>query len=701
MRYRIVAFESSAFDAVEHDIYYPVSDCFVNSATLNLKLNAIDDLTITVNKESWLYDNGHPFRTHVNVYNLENENELVFRGRLLKVTKRMEASGQFVQELVFESILSYLLDSFQGAAKVPIEMKPSEFIGEVLQAHNSEVDDSKKFYYSIGENDIDNSLETNGTHAYDFDYKNTWETIKTLLIDRLSGYFHVKTYKDDKQKRYISYLKFNNKPGDDHPDQTVEIGKNLKSAEVEVDPTSVVTRLIPLGATQEDLSDPLKDTATKLRLEGAEIKNDALEKEFGVIYGFQTWDEVTDKNQLENLGKEWMARQVIAVNNWKVDTFETSDRTFYVGHRYKFVDDELAVSQLIRITEKQVDITSPNNIQLTVEATRSTLSDYQVETNRVKEDLAEEKANNARLKRRTAALVKMAKTLQQQVKNLEAENERLRRDALVRQGSGQTVAGGPTKPVNGDWTEVIKHAARLMNVADLSDADISKIKFKINQESGGNEYAQNNWDSNAAAGHPSKGILQYIDTTFAAYALEGHSNIWSGFDQLLALFNDSTWRTDLVSGGWGPTGSRRYTKVPNTEVSGGAKKLQDTARKYLGVPYVWGGNRPIGSSPMSGMDCSSFVAQVYKDLGIGVPDYAVTTSLESMGHEIPRSQVQAGDMGFYGSHGASYHITLALDNKRMIYEPAPGQSCMEQDIDAYPPTWWIRNDDIARIVAGG
>ena len=74
-----------------------------------------------------------------------------------------------------------------------------------------------------------------------------------------------------------------------------------------------------------------------------------------------------------------------------------------------------------------------------------------------------------------------------------------------------------------------------------------------------------------------------------------------------------------------------------------------------------------------------------KILGINIPAY--TVDMESYGHQISRSEVQAGDMGFYGNHGASYHITLALDNKRMIYEPAPGQSCMEQNIDAYPPTW--------------
>jgi hypothetical protein len=41
---------------------------------------------------------------------------------------------------------------------------------------------------------------------------------------------------------------------------------------------------------------------------------------------------------------------------------------------------------------------------------------------------------------------------------------------------------------------------------------------RMNQESGGNPYAINNWDSNALAGDPSRGLMQTIGSTFNAYA---------------------------------------------------------------------------------------------------------------------------------------------------------------------------------------
>ncbi|MEU0374601.1 LysM peptidoglycan-binding domain-containing protein [Streptomyces sp. NPDC006283] len=49
------------------------------------------------------------------------------------------------------------------------------------------------------------------------------------------------------------------------------------------------------------------------------------------------------------------------------------------------------------------------------------------------------------------------------------------------------------------------------------------IHRNIMRESSGNPLAKNNWDSNAVAGTPSKGLLQVIDPTFGAYHVPGTS----------------------------------------------------------------------------------------------------------------------------------------------------------------------------------
>ncbi|WP_040794953.1 transglycosylase SLT domain-containing protein [Nocardia higoensis] len=64
------------------------------------------------------------------------------------------------------------------------------------------------------------------------------------------------------------------------------------------------------------------------------------------------------------------------------------------------------------------------------------------------------------------------------------------------------------------------------------------IYRNIMRESTGNPQAINLWDSNAAAGIPSKGLLQVIDPTFAAYHVEGTPfDIWNPVSNIVAACN--------------------------------------------------------------------------------------------------------------------------------------------------------------------
>ncbi|MCI5812072.1 MAG: tape measure protein [Lactobacillus sp.] len=137
------------------------------------------------------------------------------------------------------------------------------------------------------------------------------------------------------------------------------------------------------------------------------------------------------------------------------------------------------------------------------------------------------------------------------------------KDLLKRQEEKLDEVGG-NGPIS---ASLIRRAAHKMKV-DVSAGDIQKIMNVIMHESRGQAHAINNWDSNAKAGTPSKGILQFIEPTFRSYAMPGHTNIWSPYDQLLAMFNDSTWRSDLHTGGWGPTGGRRFANGGWTDEPG-------------------------------------------------------------------------------------------------------------------------------------
>ena len=133
-------------------------------------------------------------------------------------------------------------------------------------------------------------------------------------------------------------------------------------------------------------------------------------------------------------------------------------------------------------------------------------------------------------------------------------------------------------------------------------------------------------------------------------------------------------------------------------VTKSAQGFIDDARSYLGVPYVYGGaGGARGGNPRSGMDCSSYVSQVYQDFGIYVP--AQTVAMEPYFHEV--SSPQTGDVGFYGPHGGSYHICMFLDPNTIIFEPQPGEVCKEEPASWVYPSWVARNDQMAAIVGSG
>lgn len=109
------------------------------------------------------------------------------------------------------------------------------------------------------------------------------------------------------------------------------------------------------------------------------------------------------------------------------------------------------------------------------------------------------------------------------------------------------------------WGEDIKKAAETMHTS-VTPTEIRKIISMIAGESNGNpRVTQPGVDPDGDGSGPARGLLQYKTSTFNHYKVKGHGDIYHGWDQLLALFNDSNWRNDIHFGaGWSPTGHKRY-----------------------------------------------------------------------------------------------------------------------------------------------
>lgn len=94
----------------------------------------------------------------------------------------------------------------------------------------------------------------------------------------------------------------------------------------------------------------------------------------------------------------------------------------------------------------------------------------------------------------------------------------------------ESFSGGGSKAVK-------KWVAQALSIKGLGSEYAGALETIAMKESGGNPNVVNNWDSNAKAGHPSQGLMQFIPSTFNAHKEPGHGNIKNPVDQILAAIN--------------------------------------------------------------------------------------------------------------------------------------------------------------------
>jgi NlpC/P60 family len=132
-----------------------------------------------------------------------------------------------------------------------------------------------------------------------------------------------------------------------------------------------------------------------------------------------------------------------------------------------------------------------------------------------------------------------------------------------------------------------------------------------------------------------------------------------------------SWLALGVSGHGADTGSADLG-IPSTQLLGlptngtvGAKAVQ-VAMRYLGVPYVWGGD-----DPLTGFDCSGLTMYVYAQLGIQLTHYTGSQFYE--GVRVPRWALQPGDLVFFEPTARGpQHEGMYVGGGQFIHAPHTG-----------------------------
>ena len=102
----------------------------------------------------------------------------------------------------------------------------------------------------------------------------------------------------------------------------------------------------------------------------------------------------------------------------------------------------------------------------------------------------------------------------------------------------------------------------------------------------------------------------------------------------------------------------------------------EAGKRYLGVPYVWG-----GTDPSKGFDCSGFVQRTFADIGIELP--RVSRDQARAGTAVPSlAQARPGDLLVFGS--PVDHIGIYAGDGKMIVAPSRGDVVKMQDVYRTP-----------------
>jgi peptidoglycan DL-endopeptidase CwlO len=124
-----------------------------------------------------------------------------------------------------------------------------------------------------------------------------------------------------------------------------------------------------------------------------------------------------------------------------------------------------------------------------------------------------------------------------------------------------------------------------------------------------------------------------------------------------------------LDGAKGTTGTKTATGPTGQSVV-------DSAKKYLGTPYVFG-----STDPAKGLDCSALVQRAYKDLGIDLPRTSreqakAGTKVDSL------KEARPGDILAFDK--PVDHVAIYLGDNKMIAAPKPGDHVKIQSVYETP-----------------
>ncbi|MDH7493851.1 MAG: SH3 domain-containing C40 family peptidase [Candidatus Saccharicenans sp.] len=109
------------------------------------------------------------------------------------------------------------------------------------------------------------------------------------------------------------------------------------------------------------------------------------------------------------------------------------------------------------------------------------------------------------------------------------------------------------------------------------------------------------------------------------------------------------------------------------------EQMVDIAKRFLGLPYFWGGTSPLG------LDCSGYVQLIYRLSGIEILRDADIQFTSSGLLEVEKGQERTGDLVFFGRKSIS-HVGMMINDREFIHATT-NQRPLVQISNLYDDYW--------------
>lgn len=124
----------------------------------------------------------------------------------------------------------------------------------------------------------------------------------------------------------------------------------------------------------------------------------------------------------------------------------------------------------------------------------------------------------------------------------------------------------------------------------------------------------------------------------------------------------------------------KYNTSGNVTVS--TVKVSDKSKTLVGKGYATGGTGP------NSFDCSGFVQHVYStSTNVSMPRTTGQQSKLGTTVKVDRSSLREGDLLFYGSTSAPYHVAIYIGNGKFIHAGTPSTGVAYGNIDTFKPSF--------------